>query len=350
MVRYFRVALILMLGFVGLDQGCLFAQVSVDWAAASTPTIVLGPDATIDYTASGMVGGFYDAILMIDDSGTMTLDTGQTAPNGGQQIGDWALFAAQRLIQDLDGRIRLGVSSFSARTDVLSPVRIIGESDNRQILLDSLGGLRRFGTTDIEGAIFNAAGQLTDLDPIANRNQNVVLISDGRPNAADGNGRRQTAQDVADAIAGSLASDRIDTVSVVGLPGSNLTSLQLFADAGMGALANIANATNFENQLISIFDNFDSVERLDVILPDGSRLSDVPTDLDGSFAVTGNIGLGANVFTAQVTGTSGVVRSAEFTVLGVAAVPEPTTFAACCIGFGVVVSIRRRARNKKSNA
>jgi hypothetical protein len=342
--------LLAIVGIVSFGGAEVFAmQVDVDWTT-SDQSVEIPNGTSTNFNAAGSIGigGTYDAIIAIDSSSSMRDPAGATASNGGTTIGDWVYSAAESIIQSLDHRIRVGVVEFNRSATLHSSIdqlgAISGGITHRQSLIDSFDNIDIGGSTNLVRAISTSANSLLAAQQNPSIEQNIILVSDGIPTYADGNGRRQTRQHVRDAVS-SVFDMGIESVHTIGFPNSNSEFLEELSVLGNGLFADGSNLGNLNNAFAEIFNSIESVERLDVILPDGTELSDLDFDLDGSFAISGDIYRGENIFTARVTSTTGVVTESRLTVTGFSAVPEPSSaLGIFSLGLGFATVRRRRER------
>jgi len=158
-----------------------------------------------------------NAVVVIDRSGSM----GGRGPTGTEKMHD-AREAAKFLVSQLQNGDKVAVVSFDNGAEVLSESRVIGPGAYEAIA-SRIDTLRARGGTDM------IAGLTTGLDQaraLFGRNQvnRIILISDGRPNSADG----------LDGIARQAARKGI-TVTTMGVGTDyNEDLMSTIADAGQG--------------------------------------------------------------------------------------------------------------------
>ena len=306
------------------------------WSQPSPVTVAVPSGGSSTYAASGdvTIGGF-DALLVFDVSGSMAFDTGQTAPGGGMQRGDWARDGANAFLDNLPASIRMGLTQFAGPSSQVVAIDELGSfdplSDHRSLLRTTVNGLPRNGVTGTNiGNAINVAAGILNANPIAD-SRHIVLLTDGEETA--GNARTAAA---------AAAAAGIDTINTVGLPGADVTLLADVAAAGNGQFVDGTNLDNLIAGFSQILGNAETLDHLDILTPGGGVIGDVQVDTAGNYLVDLPIVLGENLFTARATSSLGNVRTADLLVRGVA-VPEPTTAATLAGGAGLLALRRRRA-------
>ncbi len=340
----------LSLAGIAFVSGSVVGQVPLEWTTPNNFKVSVPQSGSITFEAFGSVGGSYDAILAIDSSGSMADPAGQTAPNGGSQIGDWVISAAEGLISNLDPRVRLGIVEFDSNAVLHAPIEQLGwindGTTHRENLIASLGTIDRTGSTNLVRPFARSATELLTAQQSSLSQQHIVLVSDGQINWADGNGRRQTQQHVRDEVERVFGLG-IESVNTIGFPGSNEGFLQDLAALGGGIYADGTDVNNLATAFETVFNQLGSLRRLELELPDGTILSDFEPGLDGNFSVVGDIREGNNLFIARAYSSSNQVTEATLNVIGVSSIPEPTS---CLLLVGLSAGCllrRRRSRSRR---
>ena len=286
------------------------------WSTPNNVTVNVPFGGATSFHATGNVSTTFDALLVVDTSGSMNTNTGQTAPNGGTRRGDWAIAGAQGLVDVLDDGIRLGLVEFDLDASLVTPLAALGHPEavpsHRQALKTALQGLDRVGGTDFANAIKVAAEYLVTA-PGGGNSKHLVVVSDGD----------SIASAVRMATMNAIGAG-IDSVNTVGLPGADAALLEEVAVLGKGVFVDGRNLGALVEGFKSILDNAETLAQLDVILPDGSMVENIGIGAGGEFAVEGTVRQGNNVFRARATSDLGNVAFADVNVIGVG-VPEPTT-------------------------
>ena len=189
------------------------------------------------FQAVGTVSIFFDAMLVVDTSGSMNTNTGQTAPNGGTRRGDWVLAGADGLVDVLHDDIRLGLVDFDLDSLLVAPLAALGPPDtvpsHRQAMKTALRTLDRVGGTDFAQAIDFTAEYLANV-PGGGNSKHLVVVSDGDSPSTEA----QMA--TMNAIAAG-----IDSVNTVGLPGADAVLMREIADLGNGVFVDGSNLVHW---------------------------------------------------------------------------------------------------------
>jgi hypothetical protein len=148
----------------------------------------------------------------------------------------------------------------------------------------------------------------------------LVLVTDGGSNVA-----------AAAAATEEAIGLGIDSINTVGLPGADTVTLARIAELGNGEFADGTDLTELLERFRRILDEAETLERLDIELPDGRLVEQVPLDGDGLFAVEGLIQEGNNVFRAHATSSLGNVVVRDLHIIG-QTVPEPSAFVLLAVG------------------
>jgi hypothetical protein len=155
------------------------------------------------------------------------------------------------------------------------------------------------------------------------------------------------------AAAAAAAAAAGITVHSIAMPGADITTMQSIATSGGGSFINASNPANLTtliNLLAGIGGNLVAIDRVDIEMPDGVLLSDVPLSGLGEFS-TPDFALksGPNTFKAFAYGTDGTSATATLTLIGKdggggpGGIPEPSTYVLLGSGLAAVLLRRRRA-------
>lgn len=308
-------------------------QVSPSWAVPTPIQVVVPAGGSSSFNAPGDVTVAFDAVLVFDSSGSMASNAGQVAPNGGNAIGDWGFAGANALFDGLPDQIRMGLTEFDTNANTVVSIDTLGSlsplSSHRQALRDGLSTIDRNGGTNIANAIDQATGLLTDPSNNA-ESKHLVIVTDGETN----NGLSVVLQAVDDALL-----DGINTVNTIGLPGARLTDLEEIATRGDGEFADATDLSTLVDAFAGILGSAETLEQLDILLPGGGVLTDVPVSDAGDFLVSLDVIEGDNLFIARTLDSDGDIRTAELLIEGVV-VPEPASAAVGLVAAGLL--LRRR--------
>ena len=136
--------------FLLMNPCTMRAEIAPSWTTPNNSMVTVPVGGSSPFQAAGNVSIFFDAMLVVDTSGSMNTNTGQTAPNGGTRRGDWVLAGADGLVDVLHDDIRLGLVDFDLDSLLVAPLAPLGPPDavpsHRQALktaLRSLGPGRR---------------------------------------------------------------------------------------------------------------------------------------------------------------------------------------------------------------
>lgn len=311
-----------------------FGAIVVDWDAGPAVSVSVPVGGSVTYNAYGTIQlGTLDALLVYDVSGSMAFQTGQTAPNGGTQRGDWAEAGAMAFVDSLPGIARLGITKFKGDTSLVVPIDLLGPtgSPHRNALNQAIDGMPRNGTdgTNIANAIAFAAAILND-PSVNSDSKHIVVLTDGDP----------TVGNAVNAATNAITSG-IDSVNTVGLPGANTALLQQVATAGSGVFVDGSDLTTLIDSFSNILDGAETLSKLEVFSADGSLLGSPSVGTDGAFSIPLQIIEGENLFRARATSSLGNVTESSLIVNGVA-VPEPNTLAICSVLMASTLLRRRR--------
>ncbi|MCP3872397.1 MAG: VWA domain-containing protein [Desulfobacteraceae bacterium] len=306
----------------------VMAATTVVWTSpANNSEYAVGTNVNPTGQASGVDidGDGLDLALVIDESGSM----------GGNRMAA-AKTAAIALVDALPpNTTSVAVIGFDSTSHTYRLLTAL--NPNIDLVRDAINGIGTGGGTNIGAGISEATAVLTS-GHTSNRQMMQVVLSDGMPGYPG---------HIAAAEAAAAAGIVVHTV---GIPGHAPTVMQDIATAGNGIYTDAGDLDG----LIALFDgtggNLVGLDHVDILLADGTLISDIATDALGNFILPDQlIALGANVFTATAYGTDGTSASAQLTLTGTgdAPVPEPATMLLMGIGLiGVGIIGRRRAKKQ----
>lgn len=282
-------------------------------------------------SGSGTIGsdGLHLAVV-VDLSGSM----GQSATSGG-------ITAPRRIWQR-----NLVVSLLNSLPVDNTIINLIGFSNNAQPLINfrplnlgtSIYGSVLTNTnlygggTNIAAGIDLAAFRLNNPTPSLNIDDYTriqVVFSDGEP------GPNVPSAPIAalNAVAGG-----VDAIHTITLPGGNTSVMNNIASAGSGTHTDGTDLSTLTAILDDAIGNLVDVDQVNITLPDGTVLLDVPVDALGNFDVDWTIVPGNNVFTVTAFGTDGSSATATRTLIGV--IPSPA--GSMLAGVGLILLLLRR--------
>lgn len=311
-----------------LASGVAFAGASVSWVSPpNNSSYTVGTIVNPTGVASGVggqAGTGLDLAFVLDSSGSMSgsrLAAQRDAAN--------ALVAA---LPPTTSSVAVIKFASSATTVLgLTPV-----STGLASITGAINSVGASGSTNIPAGINAATTTLTGAGHTVGRTQVMVVVSDGSTEGNPG-----TAADAAIAAG-------VDNVHSVGIPGHIASQMRNIADGPDNIYGNGDDNGVYTSgslaELVALFSgtggNLVGLSRVDVTLPDGTLLSNVPTDGLGNFSLPGWVmQAGANTFTATAYATDQSQASATLTLFGTTGngnrVPDGGTSAAL-LGFALL--------------
>lgn len=303
---------------------------TVSWTSpANNSVFPVGTVVTPDGIASGGVssGSGLDLVIVLDGSGSMNTTTLQA-----QAAAANALVAAVP-----QGTSNISIVSFGSSPNTLVPLTQ-SSAGNQAVFTNAINSVDdNLGGTATDTAIASAASILS-----ANNNgasKQVVVITDGSPN-------NQSA--AVNAAAAAAAGTPAVQVNTVGLPGTSFGNQQAIATAGGGVFVTATDQQTLIDLFTGSGGNLVGIDQIDILLPDGTLLSDVPlTSGLGNFDVTQGYAIleGVNTWTVNALFDDGSTAQSLVTVIGRASasvVPLPAGMWLMFAGLGGLGMLRRR--------
>ncbi|WP_157174482.1 vWA domain-containing protein [Thiocystis violascens] len=280
-------------------------------------------------------------MLVLDSSGSMASPSYAATYNGTtltQNRQMWQRLLATDLVNRLPTTgVRVGVVQFDSSA---STVRVLSDlSTDLAAVITAINSVDASGGTDIPSgqiqafSVLTAGGKLNDPSTIAA----MVVFSDGSTSGNPGT------------TADGHATQGVDLISSVALPGASVLTMQGIVDGVDNILGNADDHGAFINGTASmqtLVDQFTAggslvgIDHVDVTLPNGTQLNNVALDPLGGFTVPQSYNLlaGSNTWTATAYATDRSVATASLTLVAQAnGVPMPGVvglLAAGMLGFG----------------
>ncbi len=256
-----------------------------------------------------------DFIVVLDRSGSMSADN--RLP--------YAKSALRELLSRLQEGDRIGLITFDSAVETRIPLSSVNESfktSARRIIDEISPG----GSTNISEALSEASRQLPAVE--GGRIRKVLLLSDGEANIGIVN------PDGLGLLAHGL-TEKSAVLSTIGMGlGFNEQTMSLLADRGMGNYSYLENLEKLGTILARDVDSTRTIyaasSRLDLILPEGARI----TDAGGyPFAAVDGLRNGFRVETGQLSG--GARKSFFVTVELPTGSPGELSFAKAALAYEI---------------
>ncbi|WP_045218408.1 vWA domain-containing protein [Desulfonatronum thioautotrophicum] len=316
-------------------QGSALAAPSLTWNSPPDGTVynvgtLVAPTGTAAGFETGGVG--LDLALVLDASGSMTLLA--TAGGVTKRRWEWQADAAVALVNSLPADstavaiIQYGTVDGSEVVLSLTPT-----TQAATIVAAIQGIITNQSQTAIGQGIILAQGELTGSNHTPGRSQQMVVISDGF---------NTTGPNPVGAAANAAAAGI--TVHGVVIPGGGAAQMQSIANNGGGTFIDLSEG-GLENieELFTQGGTFVGLEQLDITLPDGTLLTDYPTDAFGNFIINPAWSMleGDNTFTATATFLDDSSLTRQLNLIGrqqqdPGVIPEPATVGLLALGLGLV--------------
>ena len=310
------------------------ASPSVQWTSPpDNSTYLVGTGVTPTGIASGFLipGSGLDLALVLDASGSM----GLVATSGGvtQSRLRWQADAAIALVNSLS-KVNTAVAVIQYGNNASLSLALTPTTSATDIV-NAINAIPASGLTATGEGIALAETHLNALGTTGRAKQ-MVVISDGAWNTGV---NPVTA-------AGNAQNNSGITVHGVVIPGGLPDEMQLIANAGGGSYFDARSDAGLQ-ALLALFSGTGGtlvgVDKVEVVLPDGTVVPNALTDAFGNFSVGWNIELGNNPFQAIATFTDGSTRVADLNLVGVSGViPLPASMWLLLGGLGALVGLRRR--------
>jgi len=311
--------------FILSTLGSAHAASSVSWLSpADGSSFATGINVSPTGIASGVGstgGSGLDLVLVLDSSGSMAISGGE-----GKTRGQWQAEAAIALINSLPtATTSVGIVEFDSNANLITGLTALTPASNITALEAAINNVDESGGTNIGSGIRAATTELTGANHTVGRTQMMLVLSDG---STSGNPSTDAAQAL---VAG------VDAVHSIGLPGHNVATMQGIADNGNGVYTDVSDLSTITSLFDGTSGSLVGLDRVDVIMPDGTQLSDVATDALGNFQI-GPFALasGPNPFTATAYGSDGSSATDLLTLYGAdtpSTVPEPASLALFGLGL-----------------
>ncbi len=311
-------------------SGVSLAAPSISFDTADNSSFPVGSTPVVTGNAGGTSGGI-DLAIVLDSSGSM----------GG------SLTIAQReaaiaLVNSLPTGTRVTIVEFDSDANVVQSLITISDQTSLDLLTAAITSVNAAGGTDIRDGINVASAELlANTDP--DRAQQIILLSDGNSDQAEAVG-----------AATAAVNGGINSITTVGLPGTNTVLMQAVATAGNGTFIDVSSDVS---QLAGIFTgqggNLVGITSIEVVMPDGTVITLAVNGLGDFELPAWVLAQGDNTFTVNVVfndnGTS-VSLSEQITLVGATTATSEVPLPAAAWFMGAGLAAFGASRRKKKAA